>query len=89
VLIKAKLVDLLDPKARARIIKVTSSGGDSKRRFELPDVIIVGDLLVLLRAERDKGGVERVYTIDVEGRDGSGNTVVRSVEVVIPGRPRS
>ncbi len=89
VFIKAELVDLLDPKAKARIVKVTSSGGDNRRRFELPDVIILDDLLVLLRAERDPRGAQRVYTIDVEGRDASGNTVVRSVEVVIPGRPRN
>ncbi len=87
VLIKAELVDLLDPDAKARIVKVTSSGDDDRRRrFELPDVIILDDLIVLLRAERDARGAERVYTIDVEGRDASGNTVVESVEVRVPRR---
>jgi rhamnogalacturonan endolyase len=81
VLIKAELVDLIDPDARARIVNVTSSGDDGRRhRHELPDVVILDDLLVLLRAERDRNA-DRIYTIDVEGVDAAGNTVVESVEV--------
>jgi rhamnogalacturonan endolyase len=83
VFIKAELVDLRDEHAKARIVNVTSSGDDGKRRrHELPDVVILDDLLVLLRAERDKN-VDRVYTIDVEGVDASGNSVVESVEVTV------
>jgi hypothetical protein len=80
VFIKAELVDLLDEHAKARIVNVTSSGDDGKRRQ--PDVVILDDLLVLLRAKRD-GNADRVYTIDVEGRDAAGNTVVESVEVTV------
>jgi rhamnogalacturonan endolyase len=83
VYIKAELVDLLDDKSKARIVNVTSSGdGGKQRRHELPDVVILDDLLVLLRAERDRNA-DRVYTIDVEGVDASGNTVVESVEVKV------
>jgi hypothetical protein len=82
VVIKAELVDLIDRKAKARIVNVTSSGADGKRRDQLPDVVILDDLLVLLRAERDRNA-DRVYTIDVEGVDASGNTVVESVQVTV------
>ena len=83
VFIKAELVDLLDGQAKARIVNVTSSGDDGKRRrHQLPDVVILDDLVVLLRAERDRNA-DRVYTIDVEGVDASGNTIVESVEVTV------
>jgi rhamnogalacturonan endolyase len=83
VFIKAELVDLQDGAAKARIVNVTSSGEDRRGRHG-PDVVILDDLVVLLRAERDARGAERVYTIDVQGEDASGNTVVKSVEVTVP-----
>lgn len=83
--IRAELVDLIHGEAKARIVNVTSSEEDGKRRrHERADYHIVAPLTVLLRAERDGRGVGRVYTIDVEGKDAAGNTVVESVEVKVP-----
>jgi rhamnogalacturonan endolyase len=83
--IKAKLVDLLDPNAQARIVKVSSSEPEGpRRRHERGDYVIVDSHHLLLRAERDGDGPGRVYTIDVQGRDRAGNTVVQSVNVTVP-----
>ena len=73
--IHAKLVDLLDAAATARIVSVTSNGPRRMTTPNNPDFEIVGPLDVLLRAENNADGV-RTYTIDVEGRDAAGNTVV-------------
>lgn len=84
--IRAQLVDLIDAHARARIVNVTSSEDDDsrKRRHDRAGYHVVGPLTVLLRAERDGHGSGRIYTIDVEGVDASGNAVTQSVEVRVP-----
>jgi len=41
-------------------------------------------LVALLRVERAGGGNGRVYTIDVECIDASGNTATAMVEVTVP-----
>ena len=50
-------------------------------RFELP---ITGPLTVNLRAERSGTGTGRIYTIQVEGRDATGNTTLQAVSVAVP-----
>jgi hypothetical protein len=83
--IRADLVDLLDRRPYARIVNVTSNEPEGPRRpHQGPDIRIVGDLIVLLRAERDPRGEGRIYTIEVEGSDRSGNTTVDTVQVEVP-----
>ena len=88
--ISAELVDLIDAAPTARIASVTSDAdsGDSHGHHERPDFIIVAPLKVLLRAEHNEHGEDRTYTINVEGRDGSGNTVAQSVIVKVAGHRR-
>ncbi|HEU5136352.1 MAG TPA: rhamnogalacturonan lyase [Steroidobacteraceae bacterium] len=83
VTIDAELVDLLDHWPFARIVNVTSSEPESLPPHA-PDIVVVDDLTVQLRAERDPQGEGRVYTIEVEGFDRSGNTVRKSVQVEVP-----
>jgi rhamnogalacturonan endolyase len=78
--IRAEVLDLLDQWAAARIVAVTSNEPEG----EQPDMVVVDDLTVQLRAERDPQGSGRVYAIEVEGADESGNTVRGIVQVRVP-----
>lgn len=84
--LNVELVDLLDPAPTARIVNVSSNepvdGVDDGNTA--PDWEITGPLTLNVRAERSGSGSGRIYTITVEGRDASGNTTVRTVEVKVP-----
>lgn len=78
--------DICDPNPVSRILNVTcnepvNSGGDGNTD---PDTTIVGDLALLLRAERSGTGTGRVYTITVECRDASGNAATAQTRVTVP-----
>ncbi len=49
-----------------------------------PDWVITGDLTLGLRAERSGAGSGRVYTIEVQCTDASGNTTFGTIDVVVP-----
>ncbi|HWY29787.1 MAG TPA: LamG-like jellyroll fold domain-containing protein [Candidatus Acidoferrum sp.] len=74
-------VDNCDPSPVSKIIQVTSN--EPENRFE-PDWVITGPLSVNLRAERLGMGRGRVYTIQVQCEDSSGNISYNSVNVVVP-----
>jgi hypothetical protein len=59
----------------------TNGRGDGNTE---PDWEITDDLTVKLRAERSGRGSGRVYTIEGECSDPTGNMVTRSVEVTVP-----
>jgi len=80
--IKVKLLDLLDAEPTARIVGVTSNGAPEDDDPNNPDFAIVGAFEVLLRAEANAQGV-RTYTINVEGRDAAGNTVIETFPVKV------
>ena len=90
--IRARLVDLIDQRPTARIVGVSSNASDAGHGHghghdhDQPDFKIIGPLTVLLRAEHNDHGVDRVYTIDVAGRDAAGNTTLKSVEVRVVSR---
>ena len=68
-----------------KIVRV-SSNEDTNGRGDgntEPDWEITDDLTLKLRAERSGRGSGRVYTIDVECSDPTGNMVQRSVEVTV------
>jgi hypothetical protein len=54
----------------------------SQQIFQEKDVIITGDLSVLLRAERFES--ERVYTINIECTDPSVETFMVTTTVTVP-----
>jgi len=86
VYVEIEAVDDRDPAPVCRIVEVTCNepvNGPGDGNSE-PDWEITGDLTVLLRAERDGGDTERVYTIVVACTDASGNTATDTVEVIVP-----
>ena len=82
VLLRARLVDLLDSSPDARVVGVSSNEPDGGHSS--PDWKIIAPMLVLLRAERSAQGTGRVYTINVEGKDNAGNVTSRAVTVNVP-----
>ena len=81
-----EIVDLIDPAPSARIVAVSSNepvdGEDDGNTA--PDWEITGPLTVLLRAERSGTGTGRIYSIEVEGTDASGNVARQTVLVRAP-----
>lgn len=56
-------------------------GGDGSTS---PDWQVLDNRHVRLRAERDGTLVDRIYTITIRAVDGSGNTTIQTVQVVVP-----
>jgi hypothetical protein len=83
--IESVLVDLIDHWPFSRIVGVTSNetGAGDRPRYQGPDVRKAGDVSVWMRAARNADGSERVYRIEVEGFDRSGNTARKIVEVTV------
>ncbi len=83
--------DICDAFVGAADVKITSVSSDEPENVRgggdgntLDDIIIFTPQLVLLRAERQGKGNGRVYTINVEVTDASGNTAVDSLKVWVP-----
>jgi len=69
-----------------QIISVTSTEPVTPRpngRTE-PDWLITGDLSLYLRAERKSSDAPRIYTINVECKDASGNVSMDTIDVTVP-----
>jgi len=61
------------------------AGGDGRTINDIQGAEIgTADFSILLRAERQGGGIGRVYTITYRATDASGNPTTRSVEVRVP-----
>jgi uncharacterized repeat protein (TIGR01451 family) len=77
--------DLCDTAPACRITGVTANEpvngpGDGNMS---PDWVIIGNLVVNLRAERAGGGSGREYTVATECKDASGNITSSSVKVLV------
>jgi hypothetical protein len=86
VTVTVSATDNCDAMLMCRITSVTSTepvigtgNGDKS-----PDWIITGDLTLQLRAERAGKGNGRLYTINIECLDSSGNRSTNSVVVSVP-----
>jgi HYR domain len=100
--IEARVTDAVDRRPRTRIVSVSSNErtpGEAPgcnvpprhrpRGCSEVDWSITGDLTLKLRAERDRHGEGRIYTITVESRDHAGNVATRTTTVEVPKhRPR-
>ena len=85
VALSATAVDACDPAPVVQIVGVTSSEPVTGPGDETaPDWMITGPLSVDLRAERLGQGEGRVYTIEVEAADASGNAATYTTEVLVP-----
>ena len=78
-LLRARLVDLLDDSPDARIASVSSNEPTDGHDWK-----IIAPMVVLLRAERSDRGTGRVYTITVEGKDNAGNVTSKAITVKVP-----
>ena len=79
-------VDDCDPDWEGRIVAVSSdepanANGDGNHE---PDIVAVDDHVVSLRSERQGPSNGRVYTIDFELEDGSGNVTEGACHVSVP-----
>ena len=64
---------------RCRIVSVTSN-----EAIDATDWKITGDLTLTLRADRNKKGSGRVYTITIQCADASGKVSTKTVTVTVP-----
>jgi hypothetical protein len=78
--VDANVDEACDPEPRCMIVDVESS---EPFREGVPDWEFRSDLEVALRAERD-GDDDRIYTLNVECRDESGNASSDTVQVRVP-----
>jgi hypothetical protein len=87
VIVSVDAEDICDPEPYCFVLGVSSNeppNGPGDGSTE-PDWDYTDDpLVVLLRAERAGGGDGRIYTINVECVDASGNTTTEEVEVTVP-----
>jgi len=81
VLVTLDAIDNCDPSVAKRITQVTSN---EPQELSTPDWEITGALSVNLRADRLGKGHGRIYTIQVQCEDSSGNISYASVAVVVP-----
>jgi len=81
VTVTVNAVDNIDPSPVAKITKVTSNEPENT---SAPDWEITGPLSVNLLAERSGMGQGRIYTIQVQCEDASGNISQSSVNVTVP-----
>ena len=87
VAVNAQATDICDTSPTCRIVSVSSNepingpgDGNTSPDYQLNG----GDLPVDLRAERSGQGSGRVYTIEVECTDASGNSSTKTVDVTVP-----
>lgn len=83
VTVKIVAKDNVDPAPVSRIISITSNA--DSQGF-LPDWKITGPLTANLRAERNRHGRPRIYTLTVACTDASGNQSTTKLTVRVPGR---
>jgi hypothetical protein len=86
VTVSVSATDNCDAQVTCRITSVTSNEavngtGDGDKS---PDWIITGNLTLELRAERSGKGKGRLYTINIECLDSSGNRATKAVAVSVP-----
>lgn len=86
VVVQANVFDLCDAASSCRIIVVTNNEPDNGvgDGNATGDVLITGDLTVELRAERSGVGTGRIYTLEIECTDTSGNTTNETISVTVP-----
>jgi hypothetical protein len=78
--------DAVDPSPSLVFVSVTSNEADNGKGDgnTTNDIVIVGDTVFKLRAERSGAGQGRVYTITYKATDASGNSAEASVTVAVP-----
>ena len=78
--------DTGDPSPTLILVSVTSNEADNGKGdgSTTNDIVILGDTLFKLRAERSGRGQGRVYTITYRATDASGNSAEASVTITVP-----
>jgi probable HAF family extracellular repeat protein len=81
VTVSVKVCDNCDAAPITRIVSVTCSEPPSPG-----DIQITGSLTAKLAASKGSSGSTRIYTINLQSTDGSGNSATSSVTVTVPGK---
>ena len=78
--------DAVDPSPSLVLVSVTSNEADNGKGDgnTVNDIVIVGDTMFKLRAERSGTGQGRAYTITYRATDASGNSAEASVTITVP-----
>jgi len=78
--------DVVDPSPSVVLVSVTSNEADNAKGDgnTVNDIVILGDTMFKLRAERSGTGQGRVYTITYSATDASGNSAEAAVTIVVP-----
>jgi len=78
--------DAVDPSPTLELVSATSNEADNGKGDgnTVDDIIIVGNTMFKLRAERSGTGQGRVYTITYRATDASGNSAEASITVPVP-----
>ena len=78
--------DTVDTSPSVVLVSVTSNEADNGKGDgnTVNDIVILGDTMFKLRAERSGTGQGRVYTITYRATDASGNSAEASVTITVP-----
>jgi PKD repeat protein len=78
--------DAVDPSPTLTLVSVTSSEPDNGKGDgnTTNDIVILGDNMFRLRAERSGTGQGRIYTITYRATDASGNSAEASITITVP-----
>lgn len=78
--------DAVDPSPRLSLVSVTSNEADNGKGDgnTTNDIVILGDTMFKLRAERSGTGEGRTYTMTYRATDASGNSAEASVTITVP-----
>jgi PKD repeat protein len=78
--------DAVDPSPTLTLVSVTSSEPDNGKGDgnTTNDIVILGDNMFRLRAERSGMGQGRIYTITYRATDASGNSAETSITITVP-----
>ena len=78
--------DAVDPSPALSLVSVTSNEADNGKGDgnTTNDIVILGDTMFKLRAERSGTGEGRTYTMTYRATDASGNSAEASVTITVP-----
>ena len=78
--------DAVDPSPTLTLVSVTSNEPDNGKGDgnTTNDILILGDTMFRLRAERSGTGQGRIYTITYRATDASGNSAEASITITVP-----
>ncbi|MBN1246527.1 MAG: hypothetical protein JXC32_02660, partial [Anaerolineae bacterium] len=86
VIATVRATDNFDPAPAFTLLSVTSNQPDDNKGDGNTDddIVILNDLVIFLRAERDPRAGDRVYTLTYQATDACGNATITTATVTVP-----